>query len=113
MSTLSLRLPASLHEKVRELAEQEDTSINQFIAVAVAEKMSALVAEEYLTQRAQRGSRQKLRRVLAKVRDVEPVPGDDLPAQFHPTSGRTGRSTRPRPRGRSGKRVTARSGRGG
>ena len=100
MSTLSLRLPESLHEKVRELAEQEDTSINQFITLAVAEKMSALVAEEYLTERAKRGSRGKLRRVLAKVRDVEPVPGDELPARFHPTSDRTKPSRRRRTRTR-------------
>jgi hypothetical protein len=112
MSTLSLRLPESLHDKVRELAEREDTSINQFIALAVAEKMSALVAEEYLTQRAQRGSREKLRRVLAKVRDVEPLPGDELPPGFPATSGRTRRSTGPRPRSGSGKRAAARSGRG-
>jgi hypothetical protein len=112
MSTLSLRLPESLHEKVRELVEQEDTSINQFITVAVAEKMSALVAEQYLTERAQRGSREKLRRVLAKVRDVEPVPGDELP-DLYPATGRTRRSTRPRPGGGSGKQATGRSGRGG
>jgi len=42
MSTLSLRLPDSLHEKVRELAAQDAISINQLIATAVAEKMSAL-----------------------------------------------------------------------
>ena len=41
MSTLSLRLPDSLHEKVRELAAQDGISINQFIATAMAEKMSA------------------------------------------------------------------------
>jgi hypothetical protein len=98
---------------VRELAEQENTSINQFITLAVAEKMSALVAEEYLTQRAQRGSREKLRRVLAKVRDVEPMPGDELPAELRATRGRRTRSTRPRPRRRSAHPVTSRSGRGG
>jgi predicted HicB family RNase H-like nuclease len=39
MSSLSLRLPESLHRKLRELAEREDISINQFIATAVAEKL--------------------------------------------------------------------------
>jgi predicted HicB family RNase H-like nuclease len=43
MSVLSLRLPESLHEKARELAEREGISLNQFIALAVAEKMSALL----------------------------------------------------------------------
>jgi len=38
MSVLSLRLPDSLHEQARELAEREDISLNQFIALAVAEK---------------------------------------------------------------------------
>jgi len=33
MSTLSLRLPESLHRKIRELAERDDVSINQFIAM--------------------------------------------------------------------------------
>lgn len=37
MSSLSLRLPKSLHEKLRELAERDEVSINQFIATAVAE----------------------------------------------------------------------------
>ena len=36
MSSLSLRLPESLHQKLRELAERDDISINQFIATAVA-----------------------------------------------------------------------------
>ena len=42
MSSLSLRLPESLHEKIRELAERDNISINQFIATAVAEKAAAL-----------------------------------------------------------------------
>ena len=40
MSTISLRLPESLHKQVRELAKKEGISINQFLATAVAEKMS-------------------------------------------------------------------------
>jgi hypothetical protein len=42
MSVLSLRLPDSLHRMVREVAAKDSVSINQFIATAVAEKMSAL-----------------------------------------------------------------------
>ena len=55
MSTLSLRLPNSLHERARELAEREGISINQLIATALAEKRSALMTEEYLEVRARRG----------------------------------------------------------
>ncbi len=47
MSVLSLRLPVSLHEYVRELAEQEGISINQFITLAIAEKMAAIDTRNY------------------------------------------------------------------
>jgi hypothetical protein len=78
MSTLSLRLPESLHKRVRDLAQQEGISINQFISTAVAEKLAALMTVEYLEQRAKQGSREKFRAVLAKVPNVLPDPGDEL-----------------------------------
>jgi hypothetical protein len=79
MSTISLRIPKSLHKQVRELAKAEDISMNQFIATALAEKMSALLTVEYLGQRAARGRRRKFERAMAKVRDTEPVAGDVVP----------------------------------
>jgi len=78
MSTISLRLPNSLHAKVRELAKQEQVSINQFITLALAEKISALMTEEYLAMRAARGDRAKFERAMAKVADVEPEEHDRL-----------------------------------
>ena len=78
MSTISLRLPNSLHKHVRELAQKENISINQFIATALAEKMSALLAVEYIDERAKRASRLKFEQALAKVRNVPPVEGDEL-----------------------------------
>ena len=77
MSTISLRLPESLHKQARELAAQEGISINQLIATSLAEKMAALMTGEYLSERAQRGSRRKFERVLKKVRDRPPIPGDE------------------------------------
>lgn len=79
MSVLSLRLPDSIHEKARELAEREAVSLNQFIALAVAEKMSALLTHDYLNERAARGNQQKFDAVLARVPDAPPDPGDELP----------------------------------
>ena len=76
MSTISLRLPASLHRRVRELAKQEDVSINQFITTALAEKLAALMTTEYLAERAQRGNQRKFERVLKKVRAVAPEEAD-------------------------------------
>jgi hypothetical protein len=76
MSTISLRLPESLHRRVRELAKEEDVSINQFITTAVAEKMAALMTVDYLRERASRGDRAKFERALGKVRDVPPPTED-------------------------------------
>lgn len=78
MSAISVRLPESLHEKVRELAERDNVSINQFITLALAEKISAMMTEEYLAERAKRGSREKFDAVLHKVPDVEPDEQDQL-----------------------------------
>ncbi len=78
MSTLSLRLPESLHRQIRTLAKREGVSINQFLATAASEKIAALMTEEYLEKRAKRGSRKKFRAVLAKVPDTEPVSEDAL-----------------------------------
>ena len=78
MSTMSVRLPESLHRCVRDLAKREGISMNQFIATALAEKLSALMTREYLEERARRGDRRKFDRALAKVRDVEPAPRDRL-----------------------------------
>jgi len=72
MSTLSIRLPESLHNKIKELSEKEGVSMNQLINSAVSEKVSAILTAEYLEARGQRGSREKYDRVLSKVPDVEP-----------------------------------------
>jgi len=78
MSTISLRLPDSLHEGVRKLAKQDNVSINQFVATALAEKMSALTTETYLLERARRGSKKKFEQALSKVKDIEPDQDDVL-----------------------------------
>ncbi len=78
MSTISLRVPESLHKKVREIAKRDNVSINQFINSALAEKIAALLTQEYLDERAKRGSREKFERVLSKVPDVPPDERDRL-----------------------------------
>lgn len=78
MSALSLRLPKSLHEQLRELAKEEGISVNQFVMLAVAEKVAAISTIEYLERRAKRGSRDKFLEFLNKVPDVEPEEFDRL-----------------------------------
>lgn len=78
MSNIRLRLPDSLHNKMKQLAKEDNVSINQFINSAVAEKISALLTQAYLEERAKRGSKEKFRKVLSKIVDVELVDGDEL-----------------------------------
>ncbi|HET7585629.1 MAG TPA: toxin-antitoxin system HicB family antitoxin [Gemmatimonadaceae bacterium] len=72
MTALRLRLPISLHHTVRQLAERDDVSINQFITTAVAEKVAALLAVDYLKARAERADRGAIDRVLARVQHATP-----------------------------------------
>lgn len=76
MSAMSIRLPESLHRNARAYAEQEGVSVNQLIATALAEKLAALGAQDYLASRAARASRAKFQRALDHVPDTEPVAGD-------------------------------------
>ncbi|MCY7375447.1 MAG: type II toxin-antitoxin system HicB family antitoxin [Pyrinomonadaceae bacterium] len=80
MSSISLRLPDSLHEQARKLAKKENVSINQLITLAVAEKVSALMTEDYLEERAKLGNRKKFERAMAKVAKIEPEKFDRLPS---------------------------------
>ena len=72
MSALSIRLPDSLHQLAKNIAKQDQVSMNQFIASAVAEKVSALATEQYLNERAARASADKFKAALAQVPSVEP-----------------------------------------
>lgn len=80
MSPLNIQLPDSLYKSLQKLAEQDGVSLDQFVVLAVAEKISALTTEGYLGERANRGSRSKYENVLAKVADIEPDPYDRLPS---------------------------------
>lgn len=109
MSALSIRLPNSLHERVRQLAAREGISINQLVASALAEKMAALLTADYLEARARRGSRAKFLAALTRVPDDEPDPWDRFdfqasakrmqPASSRKRASRSSRVSKSRPRG--------------
>lgn len=79
MTTLSVRLPESLHRNAKLFAEREGTSLNQLLATALAEKLAALGAEEVLQARAQRADQGAFKRALAEVPDTAAEPGDEWP----------------------------------
>ena len=78
MSTISLRIPDSLHKYAKALAKEDGISLNQLITTALAEKMSALATETLLEERAKRGNRKDFENALASVADVEPQQEDRL-----------------------------------
>jgi predicted transcriptional regulator len=75
---MSIRLPDSLHKRLRHLARREHVSMNQLVTAAVAEKLSALDTEEYLQKRAARASKKRFHEALDNVPDVPPDPADPL-----------------------------------
>jgi hypothetical protein len=78
-SNVALRLQESLLDEARRVAEAEGVALNQFINVAVAEKLSALRTEDYFRERARRGSVVKAQRLLKRAgRGSAPVVGDEL-----------------------------------
>jgi uncharacterized protein (DUF1778 family) len=78
MTTLSLRVPDSLHRAIKELASQDGYSMNQFLITAAAEKLSALETVDYLRLRAKLANLDNFDKLLARVPDTEPDKGDEL-----------------------------------
>lgn len=72
----ALRIPDYYKKEIESL--KGDASINQFIVNAIAEKISALKTEDYLTERAQQGSRAHALSMLDQVPDAKPEPRDQI-----------------------------------
>ena len=79
MSIIQVQIPDSLHKRLYDLASREGISLDQFISTAIAEKISALMTEDYLKERAKRGNPEKYEAILAKVPDIEPEGDDRIP----------------------------------
>jgi hypothetical protein len=78
-SNVALRLQSSLLEEARRVSENEGVALNQFINVAVAEKLSALRTEEYFRERSSRGDLAKAKRILRRAgKGTPPVAGDEI-----------------------------------
>ena len=79
-SNFALRVQPSLLDEVRKVAEAEGVALNQFINVAVAEKLSALRTEAFFRERSKRGDVLKALKILRKAgKGNPPALGDELP----------------------------------
>lgn len=78
MPNVQIKIPDFLLIKVDELTKREQITIDHFISLELAEKLSALMTEEYLEERAKKGSREAFDKILSKAPDVEPEKYDQL-----------------------------------
>ena len=64
--TYPLRLPRSLKEAVERLSREDSTSMNQFSATAVAEKVSALETARFFTDRKARADFKAFDKIMSR-----------------------------------------------
>lgn len=72
MTQLSVNIPDSVYQGIQGLSRQENLPLDQLVALALSEKMSAMLTESYLKQRGTRGDRKKFLSVLDQAPDVLP-----------------------------------------
>jgi len=77
MTALTIRLPDSVHRKIKELAASDGVSVNQFIASAAAEKMASVMTLNWLRTEASQGRREDFLALLNAAPDVPPLRGDE------------------------------------
>jgi hypothetical protein len=77
--TYPLRLPASIKNEAERLAAAEGTSLNQFVATAVAEKVAALRTANYFAERRSRADWAAFDRLMSRPGGKPPRAGDDMP----------------------------------
>ncbi len=78
MIKLTAQVPDALYKQVEALAAQENLSIDQLVAIALASQVSAWTTQTYLEDRAKRGNWENVQGILANVADVEPEDHDRL-----------------------------------
>ena len=78
VSTYPLRLPKSLKDKVAKVAKRDGSSINQFITIAVAEKVSVLETEQFFANRMKEADLNTFRSLLFRSGGELPRAGDEL-----------------------------------
>jgi hypothetical protein len=77
--TYPLRLPKSLKDAVERISKEDGTSINQFVAMAVAEKVSALETTRLFQDRKARADFKAFDRIMKRRGGKPPRTGDEMP----------------------------------
>lgn len=78
MTTISTKIPDTLFRQAKTIADSEEMTLDQFIALALASQVSSWNVGKTFTERAQKGDWQKSREILAKAPDVKAEDFDKL-----------------------------------
>jgi hypothetical protein len=79
MSAYALRLPASIKAEAEKIAREDGTSLNQFVASAVAEKVAAIRTLNYFAPFKARAKLDEFDRIMQRKTGAPPQPGDETP----------------------------------
>ena len=88
LTTFPLRLPLSIKAEAEALSKADGTSLNQFVAIAVAEKIAALKTAAFFEERRQRATGSALAEFLSRPGGEPPRAGDELPEGWVPVKPR-------------------------
>ncbi len=88
-SAYALRLPASIKAEAERLAAEEGTSLNQFVATALAEKVSALRTANYFAVRRERADWSAFDKLMSRASGEPPREGDEVPEKVGPRKSRS------------------------
>ena len=78
MTTIKANVPDHLAKLAAEAASKENLSLDQVVSAALASQVSAWKLRDDMATRARRGELAELDRILSRVPDVPPQPGDEL-----------------------------------
>jgi hypothetical protein len=82
MTTIHAQVPDALAKQVNELALQEQVTVDQLVSIALASQVSAWRQRDTIAVRAKRGKWENFDRVMAKIPEAPPMPGDELPPGY-------------------------------
>lgn len=78
LTTYPLRLPRSIRAGVELMSRHDGTSINQFVSIAVAEKLAMMRAETYFTERSARANLDAFDQIMERTSGEAPCAGDEV-----------------------------------
>ncbi len=81
-SAYALRLPASMKAEAEKLAAEDGTSLNQFVATAVAEKVTALRTARFFAERKGHADWAAFDRIMRREGGEPPQPDDEIPESY-------------------------------